>query len=117
MACVHEESFGPVLTVETFTSEDEAVAIANDTDYGLAGGVFTEHLGTIDVVALDDRSCLVLYSSDAAPATMAVVLGGATEAALAELARQLEAESGPAVDAAATVDAAGGVDAVGEVDA
>ncbi|RZQ63060.1 aldehyde dehydrogenase family protein [Amycolatopsis suaedae] len=38
---VTEESFGPVLTVETFTDEDEAVAIANDTVYGLAGGVFT----------------------------------------------------------------------------
>ncbi|MGW4486154.1 aldehyde dehydrogenase family protein [Amycolatopsis sp. NPDC004368] len=38
---VVEESFGPVLTVETFTDEDDAVRIANDTHYGLAGGVFT----------------------------------------------------------------------------
>ncbi|HET6499482.1 MAG TPA: aldehyde dehydrogenase family protein [Amycolatopsis sp.] len=38
---VTEESFGPVLTVETFTDEDDAVRIANDTHYGLAGGVFT----------------------------------------------------------------------------
>jgi betaine-aldehyde dehydrogenase len=38
---VTEESFGPVLTVETFDTEDEAVRIANDTVYGLAGGVFT----------------------------------------------------------------------------
>ncbi|MGH3491625.1 MAG: aldehyde dehydrogenase family protein, partial [Sciscionella sp.] len=38
---LREESFGPVLTVETFDTEDEAIAIANDTDYGLAGGVFT----------------------------------------------------------------------------
>ena len=36
-----EESFGPVLTVERFTDEDDAVRIANDTHYGLAGAVFT----------------------------------------------------------------------------
>jgi betaine-aldehyde dehydrogenase len=40
-----EESFGPVLTVERFSTEDEAVAIANDTEYGLAGGVFTSDSG------------------------------------------------------------------------
>lgn len=41
MACVHDEAFGPTVTVETFTSEDEAVAIGNDTEYGLAGGVWS----------------------------------------------------------------------------
>src|SRR4029450_6585500 len=42
MTVVREESFGPVLTVERFTGEDDAVRIANDTNYGLAGGVFTK---------------------------------------------------------------------------
>ncbi|GEB48890.1 MULTISPECIES: aldehyde dehydrogenase family protein [Streptomyces] len=41
MRVIREETFGPILTVETFTTEDEAVALANDTDYGLAGGVFS----------------------------------------------------------------------------
>lgn len=45
MSCVHDESFGPVLTVETFTDEDDAVRIANDTTYGLAAGVFTSDAG------------------------------------------------------------------------
>jgi 5-carboxymethyl-2-hydroxymuconic-semialdehyde dehydrogenase len=36
-----EEVFGPVLTVQTFTGEDEAIALANDTRYGLAATVFT----------------------------------------------------------------------------
>jgi betaine-aldehyde dehydrogenase len=41
MRIVQEETFGPILTVETFTTEDEAVELGNDTDYGLAGAVWT----------------------------------------------------------------------------
>ena len=37
-----EEIFGPVLSVRTFQTEDEAVAMANDTTYGLADGVFSQ---------------------------------------------------------------------------
>ena len=41
MDIVREEVFGPVATVQAFTTEAEAVAMANDTPCGLAGGVFT----------------------------------------------------------------------------
>lgn len=41
MSIVREEVFGPVVTVQTFRTEAEAIAMANDTPYGLAGGVFT----------------------------------------------------------------------------
>ena len=41
MRIVREEIFGPVVTVQTFRTEEEAVAMANDTCYGLAGAVFT----------------------------------------------------------------------------
>ena len=41
MDIVREEVFGPVVAVQTFHTEAEAVALANDTRYGLAGGVFT----------------------------------------------------------------------------
>lgn len=37
-----EEIFGPVLSITTFASEEEAVSLANDTEYGLAGYVFTQ---------------------------------------------------------------------------
>lgn len=39
-----EEIFGPVLSIVKFKTEDEAVAIANDTEYGLASYVFTQNL-------------------------------------------------------------------------
>nr|CAD6628391.1 carnitine dehydratase [Rhizobium sp. TCK] len=38
------ELFGPVLSVVSFADEDEAVALANNTPYGLASGVFTQNL-------------------------------------------------------------------------
>ncbi|MGW3664553.1 aldehyde dehydrogenase family protein [Streptomyces sp. NPDC005141] len=41
MSVVQDESFGPVLTVERFSGEAEAVRLANDTIYGLAGAVFS----------------------------------------------------------------------------
>jgi betaine-aldehyde dehydrogenase len=41
MKIVREEIFGPVVTIQTFETEEEAVSIANSTEYGLAGGVFT----------------------------------------------------------------------------
>lgn len=41
MTIVKEEIFGPVVTIQTFKTEEEAIAMANDTIYGLAGAVFT----------------------------------------------------------------------------
>ncbi|KAJ5300171.1 hypothetical protein N7508_007414 [Penicillium antarcticum] len=40
----YTESFGPTVVILTFESEDEALTIANDTEYGLSGAVFTEDL-------------------------------------------------------------------------
>ena len=45
MEAVREEIFGPVLTVQRFDEEEEAIALANDTVYGLSAGVHTADLG------------------------------------------------------------------------
>jgi len=69
--------------------------------YRIAGAVFKEHIASIDVLELTPDTCIVTYASDADPATMAIVLGGAMAGALDELGRQLEGGAGPAIDALA----------------
>ncbi|MDE1241715.1 betaine-aldehyde dehydrogenase [Vibrio aestuarianus] len=44
MPHVQQEIFGPVMSVLKFSDEDEVIARANDTQYGLAAGVFTQNL-------------------------------------------------------------------------
>ena len=41
MTIFREEIFGPVLSITTYDSEEEAIALANDSEYGLSGGVWS----------------------------------------------------------------------------
>jgi betaine-aldehyde dehydrogenase len=54
-----EEVFGPFVTVTTFSSEEEALAIANSTDYGLGGGLWTNDLSRAHRFASQLRSGMV----------------------------------------------------------
>jgi gamma-glutamyl-gamma-aminobutyraldehyde dehydrogenase len=53
------EVFGPVLAVTAFSSDDEAVRIANGTDYGLAAGVWTSNLARAHRMVRDVRAGVV----------------------------------------------------------
>jgi hypothetical protein len=58
--------------------------------YRITVPIFRNHLGTIDVIDLGDETSLVVYSTDADPRTMALVIGAASAGALAELRNQME---------------------------
>ena len=51
MRIAREEIFGPVLSVFTFDTEEQAIAMANDTTYGLTASVYTQNVGTAHRVA------------------------------------------------------------------
>ena len=60
--------------------------------YRITAGLFQYHRGTIDVIDLDDGTCLVVYSTDADPRAMALTIAGGTAGALDELARQMHGD-------------------------
>ena len=64
MRAVREEIFGPVVTVLTFTDEADAVALANDTQYGLSASVWTRDLGRAHRVARDIEAGVVSVNSN-----------------------------------------------------
>ena len=54
-----EEIFGPVVSIQAFDSEDEAVSLANNTEYGLASVIWTNHLSRAHRVAARMESGIV----------------------------------------------------------
>jgi succinate-semialdehyde dehydrogenase/glutarate-semialdehyde dehydrogenase len=51
MEVAHDETFGPLAAIFPFSTEDEAVRLANDTEYGLAGYLFSKNLSRVMRVA------------------------------------------------------------------
>jgi aldehyde dehydrogenase (NAD+) len=71
-----EEVFGPVVGVIPFDEEEEAVAIANDSEYGLAGYLFTQDIGRAHRVAAALDTGNVGVNGGAAPAGPHLGFGG-----------------------------------------
>ena len=67
--------------------------------YRITAPLFRSHLATLDVIDVGDGTCMVVYSTDADPAVMALVISGGTRGALDELKRQFDSGHGPALDA------------------
>jgi acyl-CoA reductase-like NAD-dependent aldehyde dehydrogenase len=61
--CVQEEIFGPVLTVQAFETEEEAITLANSTAYGLAAGLHTRDVARAHRVAAKLRAGIVWINS------------------------------------------------------
>lgn len=53
---LQEEVFGPVLAVTTFSSDDQAIELANSTNFGLAAGVWTSDIGRAHTIAREVRA-------------------------------------------------------------
>lgn len=64
MRIAREEIFGPVLTCIGFDSEEEALEIANDTDYGLSGYIWTSNTGRAMRMATKVEAGMIWVNSE-----------------------------------------------------
>lgn len=81
MRVMFEETFGPVLPIMTFDTEDEAVGMANDTDYGLAAYFFARDVGRIFRVA-EKLDYGIVGANDPLPTGAHIPFGGYKESGL-----------------------------------
>ncbi|MBO8157571.1 MAG: NAD-dependent succinate-semialdehyde dehydrogenase [Bacillaceae bacterium] len=81
MRVMYEETFGPVIPVQTFQTEDEAIERANDTDYGLASYIFTENLNRAYRV-MEKLEYGIVGVNDVLPATAEAPFGGVKQSGI-----------------------------------
>ncbi|GAK08033.1 aldehyde dehydrogenase family protein [Geomicrobium sp. JCM 19038] len=71
-----EEVFGPVITVHPFKTEEEAIALANGTDYGLVTGIWTNDIGRAHRIAEAAESGQVFINNYGAGGGIQMPFGG-----------------------------------------
>ena len=86
-----------VITTAAGLPIPEEILVQDDTQrrfqYRITTPMFKHHRGTIDVLDLGDETCVVVYSTEADPRTMALLIAGGAAGALDELKRQMEGQS------------------------
>jgi hypothetical protein len=82
------------ITVAGGLTMPEEIVIRDESarrfEYSITLPIFKFHRGMIDVIELDEERCMVVYSTEADPRTMALVISGGCYRALQELKRQME---------------------------
>ncbi|AZU64997.1 NAD-dependent succinate-semialdehyde dehydrogenase [Neobacillus mesonae] len=81
MICMTEETFGPLAPVTTFKTEEEAIARANNSKYGLAAYVFTENLGRAIRIS-EQLEYGIVGLNDGLPSVAQAPFGGFKESGL-----------------------------------
>jgi succinate-semialdehyde dehydrogenase/glutarate-semialdehyde dehydrogenase len=81
MVCMMEETFGPLAPVSTFKTEEEVVARANNTTFGLAAYVFTENLGKAIRIS-ENLEYGIIGLNDGLPSVPQAPFGGFKESGL-----------------------------------
>ncbi|MBM7634170.1 NAD-dependent succinate-semialdehyde dehydrogenase [Geomicrobium sediminis] len=81
MTIMHEETFGPVAPITTFTSIDDAIAIANDTPFGLAAYYFTENYRRGLYIA-ENLDYGIIGWNDGGPSAVQAPFGGMKESGI-----------------------------------
>src|SRR5205814_7388512 len=71
-----DEIFGPVITVNTFADEDEAIDLANGTEYGLLGAVWTSDLSRAHRLAAEIEAGQVYINTYGAGGGVELPFGG-----------------------------------------
>ncbi|GAK06938.1 succinate-semialdehyde dehydrogenase [Geomicrobium sp. JCM 19038] len=75
MACMNDETFGPLAPIATFKTDEEAIQRANDTIYGLAAYLFTSDIGKA-VRLSEDLEYGIVGLNDGGPSTAQAPFGG-----------------------------------------
>lgn len=81
MECMKDEIFGPLAPIATFKTEEEVLARANDSNYGLAAYVFTENLSR-SYRMIEALEYGIIGLNDALPSTVQAPFGGFKESGL-----------------------------------